>query len=424
MTRIAFFDDNKEILVGNVVDHIVDEKSWFCPEFHDLDKYPEIASFFNDILVDVEVEDEKLRDTMVFNYKQCAELYIKKKEKKLLSDKIRVEWTKIIVPLKLYLCIDIKWTIFNELDTIWYFTNLNLDTAKTQFFKKYYKKINEYAIAYTKLICKENIETHYLFHNSPDTYFLLKKQFECLTHGYPTYNENYWWLIWWLKEILRGLEAGKKGKKITTKFIPSYHYTRLWKTDFCEIVHEEYEGFNSMLNFVLFLSLFVWITPIIFITKWMYNVELSYGYDIYIIDKNSLNSEILKSGFGWLVINCFSRLSKWILNRVDESCKEMFQKLKNEYKTLWEEKSTVEEKLGKLSEYMASALKEYPKVDFHITTKHNQPQYIAIDVTQCDPKQFYSTEQSLWWNVDYENKILPGWKKKRIFHIKKNIKDI
>ena len=155
MTRIAFFDDNKEILVGNVVDHIVDEKLWFCPEFHDLDKYPEIASFFNDILVDVEVDDEKLRDTMVFNYKQCAELFIKKKEKKLLLDKVKVEWTKIIVPLKLYLCIDIKWTIFNELDTIWYFTNLNLDTAKTQFFKKYHKKINEYAIVYTKLICKE-----------------------------------------------------------------------------------------------------------------------------------------------------------------------------------------------------------------------------------------------------------------------------
>ena len=92
MTRIAFFDDNKEILVGNVVDHIVDEKSWFCPEFHDLDKYPEIASFFNEILVDVEVEDEKLREYIILQLRLISGLNIEKTNKLFYHDDKNAEF--------------------------------------------------------------------------------------------------------------------------------------------------------------------------------------------------------------------------------------------------------------------------------------------------------------------------------------------
>lgn len=410
MTQIHFYDDTEELLVWNAVDVIIQENSMDSAFYDAIEWYDEIIDMINEIVVIVDTDSFMKRDEMVENYKEAIKKYIQTNLQDYFLSKIKVEFYKITVPLKVYLIINIKWSLKIALDNLWYYKNLNTKTVNLKFTADHNNLIEKYADFYTKLICKCSISTHYFF--CPDIYKMLKEEFQYLED--PNIREKRTigdYKVPQLRELLRALECYNDWKKVQTLSRPRKFVSSIIKEWACKIVKEEWEPQNYTFNYIIFSLLFLKRPPLIVITKDYSNVELWIWYELYLTDTDSLIKDFVKTWSDFLVINPFQRIEKIVEEDTDEKWKDLLKEQREKYQEFWEENCSLDEKLDKCKNFMKQKLKEYDKIEFMVTTKHNEPYWITQIVTQCDPKKFHSTEESFSNPVKVTS--IKQWKKQR-----------
>ena len=423
MANVYFFDDTEELVVWNAVDLILPDECFEDAFYDSIEWYEEILDLINDIAVVVDTDSFIERDEIVNNYKEAIKTYIKTDLQDYLLSKIKIDWYKITVPFKVYLIINIKWSLKLGLDNLWYYKWLNTDNVKEEFTWKHNNLIEEYADFYTKLICRCTISTHYIF--CSDIYKMLKEKFQYLES--PKLWET--WILHdkklpQLREFLRALESYDSWKKVemmwfAKDFIPAIVEAKAYK-----IIKEDYEVHHYTLDYIIFSILFMRKAPLIVITREYGNIELSAWYNIYLTNKEWLIKNFINSGSSFFVLNPFQWLDNLIEEDTDEVWKNIIKERREKYQEIYTENSSLDEKLEKCKQFMKEKLKQYEKIEFFITTKHGQPYAITQEVTQCDPKKFHLTSESFSNPVSYTSKTNEKWKEKRIYHSKKPLSEI
>lgn len=423
MARIKFYDDTEELLVCNAVDLILPEKTVEVAFYDSIEWYEEILDLINDIAIIVDTNSFIERDNIVENYKEAIKRYIKSDLQDYFLGKIKIDAYKITVPFKVYIIINIKWCLKLSLDNLWYYTNLNAENVDDDFIIKHNNLINDYADFYTKIICKCVISTHYFL--PMDAYKKLKEKYQYLE------NPKIWeaWTIsnpdlLKLREFLWALENYNQWKEVKT-FVTSKNYiSSIVKSWNCKIVKEEYEGQHYTLDYIIFSLIFMRKAPLIIITRDYDNIELSMWYSAYLTNKEWLVKCFVNSWSNFIVFNPFQRLDKTVEEDTDETWKNIIKERREKYQEVFSENTSLDEKLDKCREFMKQKLWEYEKIEFHITTKNQEPYSIIQEVTQCDPKKFHSTKESFSNPVSYKSNVDEKWKEKRIFHSTKPLSEI
>ncbi len=144
-------------------------------------------------------------------------------------------------------------------------------------------------------------------------------------------------------------------------------------------------------------------------------------YERSLIDKKTM-IELYDHGNSGAIITCslpFTTFNNFMTD------KKWFDTLKKEiqksYDDLCSEKSSLKENLQKLTEHIEKQMQNFWKVEFYVGTKNRDIGFVKDIVTVNDPKNFYKTDQKLWWS---DKEIFDKQWKVKIFEKKRRINDL
>ena len=324
--RFAFYDDTHEILISDLVNYFY-EKEWLNFDLaYNLLQETDIVSLFNKMCINWETNTVAEQMYYRENYTECIKKFTREKDQKELLRNLRMTAHSIIVPLKVYLLVEIRGYFYHEFDTLWYATSLNTDNCDETFREEYKKKLREKADTYTKIFSRCNKETHYYFNKS--IYNKAKEEF---------------WELSKLDEIEQMLE---KEKFISfSKFLSvaeeingwEKHLKILWidaKKSDIKIVKEDWEWGVTWLDFSFFSMLFTDTLPIIYLHRNVDDAPIWLLYNLYCSWDTSFCKDILKSWWRWIILNPFRSFTDFC-EREGRERKQVVEGLKEKYREVF-----------------------------------------------------------------------------------------
>lgn len=323
---VTLYDDTNEILVSDVV-HYFYEKEWINFDLaYNLLQETDIINMMNKMCVNVETETAYEKMSHLHNYTECIKKFIKEEDKKELLRNLRCTTNSIIVPLKAYLLIEIRWRFYHELDTLWYATSLNTDECDKISRDEYKKKLREQADNYTKIFSRCNREAHYYF--SKPIYDKAKEEFWKLSD------------LEWEEQILertKFISLSKFLNKAQRVSEWEKYLKLLWidaKKDDVRVSKEDWEWAVTWLDFSLFSMLFMGILPIIHLHRNIEDAPIWLLYDLYCSWDTSFYKDVLPSWWSWIVLNPFHTFKDFCEGEWRER-KEEIEKIKEKYKDVF-----------------------------------------------------------------------------------------
>jgi len=412
MTKATFYDDTKEILVWNTLDHIYDTLWRNSFWYNDIanHSYKELVNMLNTITVEYPLENKEQWETYMINYNKVINQYIKKETQPMMRELLQIKNDKIIVPIKLYVILSLNGLIKCTLDTLWYYAQPTYIRAE-KFREWYEKKLVKKADFITRLVSMGNYEQKFFF--DEEDYNNMKREFWHLEN-----NEMYHIpedpTIKKFNEILYWIQAKKQGtpfQPVYTTFLNIHKLAE--KTD---VLSQWWEWQHYSLDYIIFLYLFTDKKPCLVITKDYWNVEVWYWSEIFLSDTHDIESLYIRQWMSTIIINSFFSTDTLVQHHWSKNIMDIW---KEKYKEININKDISKDKMNKLIKYMTEQLRWHNKTEFYINTKHQQPDAITTIITQSDPKRFRETEQSIEWNIiSIEEKPLPKKWKQRIYKSK------
>lgn len=341
MAIVHFYNDTKEILVGNTVWSLNKQDIVNFDFVQELLQDNSIMGLINSIYVSEHAPTTYDKISYMNDYVECIKKFIKEDEQKQLLSNLKTNtWENdILVPLKAYVLLEIRWGFLHKLDTFGYCKSFKEECSDDAFRTEYMKRVKKQADIYTKLYCRSNMEWHYylsdeLYSKAKETFWALEnlsiydailKQWELKKLG--TFLDNVRAIYNWDKKVLN----------------------LLWihtKKDDVEINETEWEWTSTWLDMSILLLLFTDIIPLIYIRRNFEDDGIWLLYDVYDIDNLSFNEEILQSGFDGIIINPFIEFRNFIKNG-GEKREWVIEEIKAKYKDYFYWNETLDETLFK-----------------------------------------------------------------------------
>ncbi len=356
MTQIGFNDRKKEIRVKT------EAKLYFADDWKKhidlkfLKKNKEFFSFFDNMRISRKIDDEISLKQELDYYKYLIDSYITESKRVDYKKKILCKNGVMMIPIALYLIIMIRSNLITNLDSLWYYVNLDAKNMKSDFMKGQNRLLNLSTLIFSQIVCRWSYVKDYVFDK-----IIYKKLKELLKDFTSIDNKNSDVLL--LRDVLTCVDFDEEDRIFPL---------RLSKEEIEEIKgglkSKEYyirEESPNTLDYMLFKLLFLEECPIIVITKWVWNVEIDVWYNIFITDEDWVK-DLVRKWESFITINPFSQfkemMSKWFLGDVWDHIITLKEKIK---KNLWDLSAPIEKVAEDMENFRKTAKNGSLIVDIH-----------------------------------------------------------
>lgn len=356
MTHIEFNDKKKWIRVKT------EPKLYFADNWKKhidlkfLKKNKEFFSFFDNMWVSRKEDNEILLKQELDYYWYLIDNYITESKRVDYKKKILCKNGVMMIPISLYLIVMIRSNLITNLDSLWYYVNLDTKNIKSDFMKGQNRLLNLSTFIFSQIVCRWSYVKDYVFDKK-----IYKKIKEMLKDFMGIDNKDADILL--LKDILTCVDFDEEDR---------ISPLRLSKEEIKEIKSglksKEYyirEESPNMLDYILFKLLFMEEYPIIVLTKWVWNIEVDIWYNIFVTDEDWVK-DLIRKGESFITINPFYQFKEFVkkgfIGDVWEHIIDLKEKIK---KNLWDLSTPIEKVAEDMENFRKTAKNGSLIVDIH-----------------------------------------------------------